>query len=73
MQNATPAFVDPAAIDITLPDGTKIAGTAPLVFVGANGVGKTRLGTTLVRKFGYDRISAMRQVAVNSSIQLQTL
>jgi|GEM_PF-1533002 len=61
----------PDSILISLPDGTLVSGSAPLVLVGANGVGKTRFGTNLVAQYGYDRIPALRSLSFEPSIPYQ--
>ena len=58
----------PTSIPITLLDGTVLEGKGPLVLVGANGVGKTRYGTGLVGRFGYDRVPALRSLSFENSI-----
>ncbi|KAF0137522.1 MAG: ABC transporter ATP-binding protein [Xanthobacteraceae bacterium] len=51
-------------------DGTELAGTDPLVIIGPNGVGKTRLSVALAKKNGAERVSAIRELGVET-IQMQ--
>jgi ABC-type cobalamin/Fe3+-siderophores transport system ATPase subunit len=56
--------------DITLPSGLVVPGGDPLVIIGPNGVGKTRLGVGLARTNNADRVAALRNVEI-SEIPLQ--
>lgn len=61
--------------DISLPvsDGVlNVPGTRPLVIIGPNGVGKTRLGVELTRRNGAERVAALRNVEI-SGIPMQTM
>lgn len=51
-------------IQIHLPDNSVLEGEESLTLIGANGAGKTRLGTWFVANRGYDRVSAQRSIAV---------
>ena len=53
--------------DIFLPSATgtlTVQGTGPLVIIGPNGVGKTRLGVELTRTNAAERVAALRNVEI---------
>lgn len=53
--------------DISLPGPTgtlTVQGTRPLVIIGPNGVGKTRLGVQLTRTNAAERVAALRNVEI---------
>src|ERR1044071_5457650 len=56
-------------IPVTLPNDSILHGTAPVVFIGPNGSGKTRLGTTVATKSNGTRIPALRSLAFSQAIQ----
>lgn len=59
---------------IQLPDGSAVEDDGgPLVLIGANGVGKTRLGTQMARQFSYDRVPALRSLSFDQTIPMQRL
>ena len=59
--------------DILLPEVAEpIVGTRPLVIIGPNGVGKTRLGVAIARMNNAQRVAALRNVEI-SGIPMQTL
>jgi ABC-type cobalamin/Fe3+-siderophores transport system ATPase subunit len=49
---------------VKMPDGTTVGGDGPLVIIGPNGVGKTRLGVTLARDNNGERVAALRNVEI---------
>jgi len=49
-----------------------VPGTRPLVIIGPNGVGKTRLGVELARRNAAERVAALRHVEINE-IPMQTM
>jgi energy-coupling factor transporter ATP-binding protein EcfA2 len=56
-------------IPVTFPNDSILHGTAPVVFIGPNGSGKTRLGTTVATKSNGTRIPALRSLAFSQAIQ----
>jgi ABC-type cobalamin/Fe3+-siderophores transport system ATPase subunit len=50
--------------DISIPGGGIVSGHAPLVIIGPNGVGKTRLGVALTRQNDGERVAALRNVEI---------
>jgi len=50
--------------DINFPSGLVVPGDHPLVIIGPNGVGKTRLGVNLSQNSGGERIAALRNVEI---------
>lgn len=61
--------MQPTDIPVTLPNDSILQGTAPVVFIGPNGSGKTRLGTTVATKSNGTRIPALRSLAFSQVIQ----
>lgn len=59
------------SIPVQFKHGEFIQGIEPITLVGANGAGKTRLGAFLVGQFGYDRVSAQRNLTL-TTIAMQT-
>ena len=57
-------------MEISLPDGTVIAGAEPMVFVGANGSGKTTVGAAIAKSNGYEWISATRNLQFDDNIAM---
>lgn len=61
--------------DISLPVSNgvlTVPGTRPLVIIGPNGVGKTRLGVEITRRNLGERVAALRNVEI-SGIPMQTM
>src|SRR5262249_13784555 len=58
--------------DARLPDQTVVSGSHPLVLIGPNGVGKTQFGVRLARENNDDRISALRNIELET-IPMQPL
>jgi len=58
--------------DVKFPDGLIVSGTHPLVVIGPNGVGKTRLGVNITNNNDAERIAALRNVEI-ADIPLQRL
>lgn len=50
--------------DVNFPSGLVVAGDHPLVIIGPNGVGKTRLGVNISQRSGGERIAALRNVEI---------
>lgn len=50
--------------DVKFPSGLIVSGDHPLVIIGPNGVGKTRLGVTISQSSGGERIAALRNVEI---------
>ena len=59
----------PLTIPVTLPDGTRLEGSAPVVLIGPNGAGKTRFGVRLASASNGTRIPALRSLAFEPTIQ----
>ena len=59
-----------ASIPIKLADEAEIDGSGPVVLIGPNGVGKSRLGSTLASRRGYERIPALRSLNFDESLPL---
>ena len=51
-------------VDVKFPNGPDVAGTHPIVIIGPNGVGKTRLGVTIARANNAERVAALRNVEI---------
>lgn len=62
---------EPEDIAIQMLDGSQIPGRVPLVLIGPNGSGKTRYGSALAKTFNYDRVPALRSLAISPSIPFQ--
>ncbi len=58
--------------NIRMPNGDVINGTNPIVIIGPNGVGKSRLGANIARQNNGQRIAALRQIAL-TNIPMQTI
>ncbi len=56
--------------EVNLPEGIKVSGNCPIVIVGPNGVGKTRLGVFITRNNNAERVAALRGLEVGG-IQMQ--
>ena len=50
--------------EIKLPDGSRVSGDGPLVIIGPNGVGKTRLGVAITLANDAERVAALRNVEI---------
>lgn len=50
--------------DIKFPSGLVVSGDHPLVIIGPNGVGKTRLGVNVTNQNDSERIAALRNVEI---------
>lgn len=50
--------------DIVLPGGMVVPGNHPLIVIGPNGVGKTRLGVNVANNNGAERVAALRNVEI---------
>ena len=50
--------------DVKFPSGLVVQGTHPLVIIGPNGVGKTRLGVNITRNNNAERVAALRNVEI---------
>ena len=50
--------------DITFPSGLVVSGDHPLVIIGPNGVGKTRLGVNVSQNSAGERVAALRNVEI---------
>jgi ABC-type cobalamin/Fe3+-siderophores transport system ATPase subunit len=50
--------------DINFPSGLVVAGDHPLVIIGPNGVGKTRLGVNVSQNSNGERVAALRNVEI---------
>ena len=50
--------------DVKFPDGLVVSGTHPLVIIGPNGVGKTRLGVNITQNNDAERVAALRNVEI---------
>lgn len=50
--------------DVKFPTGLIVSGDHPLVIIGPNGVGKTRLGVILAQNSNGERIAALRNVEI---------
>src|SRR4051794_13084198 len=55
----------------TLLDDTEISGAGPVVILGPNGIGKTRLSVALAQKNNAERIGALRHIEL-ASVPMQT-
>ncbi len=51
-------------MDVKIPGGPTFSGSQPLVIIGPNGVGKTRLGVTIVQNNTAERVAALRNVEI---------
>ncbi len=51
-------------IDIKLPGGVVVSGSHPLIIIGPNGVGKTRLGVNVANSNAAERVAALRNVEI---------
>ena len=61
-------------MDINIPGlAAPIIGSAPIVILGANGSGKTRLAVELIRSVGAEFIPALRNIALPDQIPNWTL
>jgi hypothetical protein len=54
-------------------DGTQLEGVTPLVILGPNGSGKTRYGLELSNWNGAENIAALRNIALEENIPMQSL
>jgi len=52
------------SIPVQIPGAEPIAGMHPIVIIGPNGVGKTRLGVAIARTNGAERVAALRNVEI---------
>jgi ABC-type cobalamin/Fe3+-siderophores transport system ATPase subunit len=50
--------------DVKFPSGLVVPGDHPLVIIGPNGVGKTRLGVNLAQQSNGERVAALRNVEI---------
>jgi ABC-type cobalamin/Fe3+-siderophores transport system ATPase subunit len=50
--------------EVKLPNGDKVLGSGPIVIIGPNGVGKTRLGVAITQANNAERVAALRHVEV---------
>ena len=50
--------------DVKFPDGLVVPGSHPLVVIGPNGVGKTRLGVNITKTNNGERVAALRNVEI---------
>jgi ATPase subunit of ABC transporter with duplicated ATPase domains len=51
-------------MDIKIPGEPIFPGSQPLVIIGPNGVGKTRLGVTITQNNAAERVAALRNVEI---------
>jgi energy-coupling factor transporter ATP-binding protein EcfA2 len=58
--------------EVKLPDGSKVLGSGPIVIIGPNGVGKTRLGVAVTQANGGERVAALRNIEI-PAIPMQRL
>ena len=51
-------------MDVQIPGSGAVQGSTPIVVIGPNGVGKTRLGVTITQANSGERIGALRNVEI---------
>ena len=50
--------------ELKFPDGSIVTGGGPIVIIGPNGVGKTRLGVALTQLNSGERVAALRNIEI---------
>ena len=59
-------------VEVKLPNGSTVSGSGPIVIIGPNGVGKTRLGVALTQLNSGERVAALRNIEI-PTIPMQRL
>ena len=60
------------SISVNLPNGQILKGTHPIVIIGPNGSGKTRLGATITDTNSGEMIGAVRNLEIQAALPVQT-